>query len=137
MVAHLNPASCPLLVVKVGSSLLVEGDGAVRREWLQTLVADIAVRHEAGQRIVIVSSGAIALVSSKTSGSTPIALSPPASEFRINSLLRIIISSFGPFWSILSPPPDLFTAPLAQIWSSQNVAHQGYIQLDIGRNSFV
>jgi glutamate 5-kinase len=61
MVAHLNPASCPLLVVKVGSSLLVEGDGAVRREWLQTLVADIAVRHDAGQRIVIVSSGAIAL----------------------------------------------------------------------------
>jgi glutamate 5-kinase len=61
VVAHLAPASCPLLVVKVGSSLLVEPDGAVRRAWLETLVADIAARHQAGQRIVVVSSGAIAL----------------------------------------------------------------------------
>ncbi len=61
MVAHLSPAHCPLLIVKVGSSLLVEGDGAVRRPWLTTLVADLAVRHKAGQRIVVVSSGAIAL----------------------------------------------------------------------------
>jgi glutamate 5-kinase len=61
MVAHLSPASCPLLVVKVGSSLLVEPDGAVRRTWLETLVADIAARHQAGQHVVVVSSGAIAL----------------------------------------------------------------------------
>jgi glutamate 5-kinase len=61
MVAHLSSSICPLLVVKVGSSLLVESDGAVRRAWLETLVADIAARHAAGQRIVIVSSGAIAL----------------------------------------------------------------------------
>jgi glutamate 5-kinase len=61
MVAHLSPALCPLLVVKVGSALLVEPDGAVRRGWLETLVADIAARHAAGQRIVVVSSGAIAL----------------------------------------------------------------------------
>lgn len=61
MVAHLNPGTCPLLVVKVGSSLLVEKDGAVRRDWLQTLVADIAKRYKAGQKIVVVSSGAIAL----------------------------------------------------------------------------
>ncbi len=54
-------AVCPLLVVKVGSSLLVEGDGSVRRAWLETLVADIAARHRAGQRIIIVTSGAIAL----------------------------------------------------------------------------
>jgi glutamate 5-kinase len=61
MVAHLGPLSCPLLVIKVGSSLLVEPDGAVRRAWLETLVADIAARHQAAQRIVVVSSGAIAL----------------------------------------------------------------------------
>ncbi len=66
MVADINslafaPYSCPLLVVKIGSSLLVEPDGAVRREWLQTLVADIADRHRADQRIIIVTSGAIAL----------------------------------------------------------------------------
>ena len=66
MVADLNkasftPATSPLLVVKVGSSLLVEGDGTVRRAWLETLVADIAARHIAGQRIIVVTSGAIAL----------------------------------------------------------------------------
>ena len=65
MVANLNaaflPISCPLLVVKVGSSLLVKPDGKLRWEWLQTLVADISARHKAGQRIIIVTSGAIAL----------------------------------------------------------------------------
>jgi glutamate 5-kinase len=61
MVAHLTPSACPLLVVKVGSSLLVEKDGAVRRKWLETLVADIAQRRRVGQKIVVVSSGAIAL----------------------------------------------------------------------------
>ncbi len=55
------PASCPLLVVKVGSSLLVETGGNVNRAWLETLVADIAVRHKSGQRVIIVTSGAIAL----------------------------------------------------------------------------
>ena len=65
MVADLNaaflPTSCPLLVVKIGSSLLVQPDGSVRRQWLETLVADISARHKAGQRVVIVTSGAIAL----------------------------------------------------------------------------
>lgn len=56
-----SPTACPLLVVKVGSSLLVQSDGGVRREWLATLVADIGARHQAGQRIIIVTSGAIAL----------------------------------------------------------------------------
>jgi glutamate 5-kinase len=41
--------------------LLVEQGGAVRRDWLATLVADIAARHKSGQKIIIVSSGAIAL----------------------------------------------------------------------------
>jgi glutamate 5-kinase len=53
--------TCPLLIVKVGSSLLVESDGTVRRAWLETLVSDIAERHQSGQRIIIVTSGAIAL----------------------------------------------------------------------------
>ncbi len=48
-------------VIKVGSSLLVTAEGDVRREWLATLVADIATRHKAGEQIAIVSSGAIAL----------------------------------------------------------------------------
>ncbi len=59
--ALLSAAACPVLVVKVGSALLVAPDGTVRREWLASLVDDIAARTAAGQRIVIVSSGAIAL----------------------------------------------------------------------------
>jgi glutamate 5-kinase len=55
------PETCPLLVVKVGSSLLVEPGGGVRRQWLESLVADIAQQHILGQRIIVVSSGAIAL----------------------------------------------------------------------------
>lgn len=49
------------LTVKVGSSLLVAAAGDVRTGWLETLVADIAAAHAAGQQIILVSSGAIAL----------------------------------------------------------------------------
>ena len=59
--ALLSPAACPVLVIKVGSALLVTPDGTVRREWLASLVADMAARIALGQHIVIVSSGAIAL----------------------------------------------------------------------------
>lgn len=56
-----SPATCPRLIVKVGSSLLVTPSGDVRRDWLATLAADIAARIKAGQQIAVVSSGAIAL----------------------------------------------------------------------------
>ncbi len=56
-----SPTTCPRLVVKVGSALLVAPDGQVRRDWLASLVADIAGRVAQGQQIVVVSSGAIAL----------------------------------------------------------------------------
>jgi glutamate 5-kinase len=49
------------LIVKVGSSLLVDPDGTVRRAWLATLVADIAEKIASGQQVAVVSSGAIAL----------------------------------------------------------------------------
>ena len=49
------------LIVKVGSSLLVDSDGSVRRAWLTELVGEIAMRIAKGQQIAIVSSGAIAL----------------------------------------------------------------------------
>ncbi len=71
MVADLKPAAqgqlsfmpshCARLVVKIGSSLLIGKDSHPRRAWLQSLVAELAVRHAAGQEIIIVSSGAIAL----------------------------------------------------------------------------
>ncbi|OYQ26167.1 glutamate 5-kinase [Sandarakinorhabdus cyanobacteriorum] len=59
--AAFDPARCPRLVVKIGSSLLVDGAGQVREHWLAGVVADLAARRHAGQQIVIVSSGAIAL----------------------------------------------------------------------------
>ena len=49
------------IVIKIGSALLVDGQGQVRTEWLRTLVGDVAERREAGQQVIIVSSGAIAL----------------------------------------------------------------------------
>ncbi len=55
-----DKTACPRLVVKVGSSLLVGRDG-LRRQWLQGLVAEIAVARARGQDVIVVSSGAIAL----------------------------------------------------------------------------
>jgi glutamate 5-kinase len=55
------PGRIARLVVKIGSSLLVRADGTPRREWLGTLLDDVAERRTAGQAIVLVSSGAIAL----------------------------------------------------------------------------
>jgi glutamate 5-kinase len=51
-----------LLVVKIGSALLVDGDrGELRRGWLAALAADVAAAKRRGSDVVLVSSGAIAL----------------------------------------------------------------------------
>jgi glutamate 5-kinase len=55
------PAFCPRLIVKIGSALLVDPDGGVRRDWLAGIAADIAARTRMGQQVAVVSSGAIAL----------------------------------------------------------------------------
>jgi glutamate 5-kinase len=60
-VARFAPGTCERLVVKIGSSLLVDPDGQVRRRWLETVLDDIGARVAAGQQVAIVSSGAIAL----------------------------------------------------------------------------
>lgn len=50
------------LVVKVGSSLLVDAEhGCVHERWLASLVDDIAALHKDGRDMLVVSSGAIAL----------------------------------------------------------------------------
>ena len=50
------------LVVKIGSALLVdESRGAIRRTWLQALAEDVAAARAAGQDVLIVSSGAVAV----------------------------------------------------------------------------
>jgi len=55
------PASFPRIVVKIGSALLVDPDGGVRRAWLEGIAGNIAARARAGQQVAVVSSGAIAL----------------------------------------------------------------------------
>lgn len=50
------------IVVKVGSSLLIDSAaGVVREKWLAALAADIAKLHSDGRDVLIVSSGSIAL----------------------------------------------------------------------------
>jgi glutamate 5-kinase len=50
------------IVVKVGSALLVDGNsGRIKRAWLATLIEDLLRLRRRGQRVVLVSSGAIAL----------------------------------------------------------------------------
>ena len=50
------------IVVKVGSSLLVDAKaGRPREAWLASLAADIAQLHKDKRDIIVVSSGAIAL----------------------------------------------------------------------------
>jgi glutamate 5-kinase len=54
----------PRLVVKVGSTLLVDDEGQLNRAWLEKLADDIAALASDGHEILIVSSGAIAIGSS-------------------------------------------------------------------------
>ena len=61
MATRFSPRACPRLIVKIGSALLVDPDGAIRRDWLTGVSADIADARAAGQQVLIVSSGAIAL----------------------------------------------------------------------------
>jgi glutamate 5-kinase len=54
-------ASFRRVVVKVGSSLLIDPAKGPRTEWLAALAADIADLHKLGRDVLVVSSGAIAM----------------------------------------------------------------------------
>ena len=50
------------IVVKVGSSLLIDAEaGQVKQAWLASLADDLAELHGEGRDVLVVSSGAIAL----------------------------------------------------------------------------
>ena len=50
------------VVLKIGSALLVDQpSGALHREWLEALCADVVALREQGKEVVLVSSGAVAL----------------------------------------------------------------------------
>lgn len=55
------------IVLKVGSALLVGPDGEPRRAWLAGLASEIAEARGRGQKVIVVSSGAIALGAAKLS----------------------------------------------------------------------
>ena len=50
-----------IIVIKIGSSLLVDGDKKIRTKWLSSFGKDIKKLKDKNQKIIIVSSGAIAL----------------------------------------------------------------------------
>jgi len=54
-------ATAKRLVVKIGSALLVEEEGDIRRKWLEALCDDVAALRKNGTEVVLVSSGAIAV----------------------------------------------------------------------------
>lgn len=55
-------ANARRVVVKIGSALLVDtASGRLKREWLASLVDDIAMLHGRGADVLVVSSGSIAL----------------------------------------------------------------------------
>ncbi len=49
------------IVVKIGSALLVDRAKGLKREWLESLCADVATLAKSGTEVLLVSSGAIAL----------------------------------------------------------------------------
>lgn len=53
------------IVIKIGSSLLVQSDGAPNSAWLVTVAEDIAKLRRHGKDIIVVSSGAVALGAKK------------------------------------------------------------------------
>ena len=50
-----------VIVIKVGSNILVNEKFKLRKKWLNSLVDDVAKLQKKGSKIIIVSSGAIAL----------------------------------------------------------------------------
>ena len=51
-----------IIVIKVGSSLLVDNDrNVINTAWLEGIASDIAALKDSGKNVVVVSSGAIVL----------------------------------------------------------------------------
>ena len=50
-----------IIVIKIGSSLLVDSNKKIRKKWLASFAKDIQMLKSKNKRLIIVSSGAIAL----------------------------------------------------------------------------
>ena len=49
------------IVIKIGSSLIVDGKNRIKKNWFNKLIEDINFLIQKNKQIIIVSSGAIAL----------------------------------------------------------------------------
>lgn len=91
-----------LVVVKIGSALLVDGNKGVRQAWLAALAEDIMELRGMGKSIVIVSSGAIGLgrkalgIDAKAASSTiPLERKQAAAAVGQIALMQAYINVFG------------------------------------------
>ena len=50
-----------IILIKVGSNILVNDQHNLRKKWLDSLVEDVHKLQKKGAKVIIVSSGAIAL----------------------------------------------------------------------------
>ena len=50
-----------IIVIKIGSSLLVDKNRKIRKRWIASFAKDIKILKNMNKKIIIVSSGAIAL----------------------------------------------------------------------------
>ena len=56
-----DASSFQRIVIKIGSALLVDSETGLKREWLNSLCADVDMLRQKGCEVIVVSSGAIAL----------------------------------------------------------------------------
>ena len=54
-----------IIVIKIGSSLIVDESNEIRKKWLTSFAQDIQYLKSRNKKVIIVSSGAIALGSKK------------------------------------------------------------------------
>ena len=52
---------CGIIIIKIGSSLLLDDCGAVNKDFLANLGEDILFLQAMGKRVILVSSGSVAL----------------------------------------------------------------------------
>ena len=50
-----------IIVIKIGSSLLVDDKKKIRKKWLSSFAKDVKKLKDKNQKVIFVSSGAIAL----------------------------------------------------------------------------
>ena len=77
-----------IIVVKIGSSLIVDNDKKIRKKWLLSFAKDIKNLKSKNRQVVIVSSGAIALGCKKMNYQKNEKSNSQKFDFQKNSILK-------------------------------------------------